>query len=275
MKHNILIAVCGLWLMLLISQKVSAQSQLYAIEPLPLEVSASRTVSLIFAANVKSVDRGSADLLAQKAKATENVILVKASRKDIAPTSLTVITTDGGLHVFEVRYQEEPSALGLQLLSKQHRPPQARISDSFDEGEIREGIKIAQGKKSNLNRRQQADKFSAKVDGFYVRGPAMFIRLCLENRSAIDYEIETLRIFTEDKKQVKRSSSQQDEITVIGRSGELSQVKASEQSLIVLAIPKLTLPKIKRLCVSIIERNGARTFSINLRRKDLSKIAPL
>ena len=276
MKHNMITAVYLICLVQLIPQKVSAQNEtLYAIESLPLEVSASRTVSLSFGANIISVDRGSAELLAQKVKRAENVVLVKAARKDVAATSLTVITADGELHVFDVRYQEQPSSLGLQLITKQHHPSAARISEFIDESQIKNGIQPAQTKEPNMNRGQRISGFSATVDGLYVDGPIMYLRLSLENRSVIDYDVQILRIFTEDKKQVRRSASQREEISIIGRSSEIDQVKASERRTFILAIPKLTFPKSKRLVVRITEQSGARGLSINLRQKDLNRIAPL
>lgn len=261
---------------LLIHPTATAQNgALYAIEALPLEVSASRTVSLSFAASVKAVDRGSAELLAQKVAGTDNVVLVKAARKDIGPTSLTIITADGDLHVFEARYKEEPSALGLQLIPRQHQPPAARISETIEHNQIKEGINLATAAKPNLNRKQEASGFSATIDGFYVSGAVIYLRLSLENRAAIDYDLETLRLFTEDKKQVRRSASQQNELRVIGSSGEIKTIKASEQKTLVVAIPKLTLPKSKRLFLRLTEHDGARNLSVSLKQKHLNRITPL
>jgi len=256
-------------------KSIAQNHQLYAVESLPLEVCESRTVSLSFPASVKAVDRGSAELLAKKAPATDNVILVKAARKNIQPTSLTVITADGDLHVFEVRYQEQPSALGLQLISKQGQPPAARISNTIDQNQIRDGINLALGKDPNLNRKQEASGFSATIDGLYVRDAVMYLRLSLENRSMIDYDLETLRLFTTDKRRIKRSASQQEELRMIGISAETRQVKASEQKTLVVAIPKLTLPKNKLLSLLITEQNGARNLSISLKHKHLNRITSL
>ncbi|MCF0075394.1 conjugative transposon protein TraN [Dyadobacter sp. CY261] len=277
MHLTIKTAACLCWLIqLLAHSKTSAQNErLYAIEPVPLEVSASRTVSLSFSAPVKSLDRGSADLLAQKAKSTENVVLLKAARPQMQPTSLIVITADGELHTFEVRYQEQPSSLGLHLFASRHQPHAAELSEGIDQSVINEGIGLAVIKKPNLDRRRQAAGFSASIDGYYVKGPVMFLRLKLENRSVIDYRIQTLRVFTTDKKQIKRSASQRDELSVIGSSERTDQVKAGEKKTLVLAIAKLTIPENKRLSIGITEANGARNLAIDLKKKHISRIAPL
>jgi hypothetical protein len=49
------------------------------IEPYPLWVTLNKTTNLIFPYAIKSVDRGSRDVLAQKAKGVENILLVKAN----------------------------------------------------------------------------------------------------------------------------------------------------------------------------------------------------
>jgi conjugative transposon TraN protein len=268
--------MCCLVIMLLSKSTGYAQNQpLYAIESLPLQVSAESTVSLSFAAAVKNVDRGSAELLAQKAKGVENVVLLRAARSDIQPTSLIVITADGQIHTFEVRYQQRPSCIGLQVLPKQHQPGDARFAKAIDQTQIQESVSLAMDQQSNLRRKGAAGDFSVQVDGLYVSGPVICIRLRMANRSVIDYEIETLRIFASDRKQIKRSASQQQELELIGSSSESDQIKASEQRTVVLALVKTTLPKSKNLVIQLTERGGARHISVPLKARHLSKIAAI
>lgn len=268
--------MCCLMIMLLSSSTGYGQSPaLYAIEPLPLQVSAERTVSLSFAAAVKNVDRGSAELLAQKAKGVENVVLLRAARSQMQPTSLIVITADGQIHTFEVEYQQRPSCIGLQVMPKQHQPAAARFSNTIDQSQIQESVSLAMDQQSNLNRKAQVGDFSVKVDGLYVSGPVICIRLRMANRSVIDLQIETLRIFASDKKQIKRSASQQQELALIGSSEDSDQIKASEQKTVVVALAKTTLPKSKNLVIQITERGGARHISVPLKARHLSKIAAI
>lgn len=46
---------------------------------------------------LKSVDRGSKDVLAQKAKGVESILQVKAAKTNFDETNLTVINADGKL----------------------------------------------------------------------------------------------------------------------------------------------------------------------------------
>jgi len=266
--------ICRLILLLLLPPAAYSQTQtLHAIEALPLQVSAECTVSLSFAAAVKTVDRGSAELLAQKAKGVENVVLLRASRSGMGPTSLIVITADGDIHPFQVEYQQQPACISLQIMPRQRQPTAARFPETIDQSQIDEPLSAALAQPSNLSRKAAEGGFSVKVDGLYVSGPVICIRLKLDNRSVIDYQTETLRIFTCDKKQIKRSASQQQHLELIGSLGEYDQIKALEQKTVVVALAKTTLPKSKNLIIELDERGGARHISVPLKARHLSKIA--
>ena len=60
-----------------------------------LSVAYNTTTVLVFPASVKPIDRGDRDILAVKQPGVENVVKVKASRKNFAPTNLLVFTSDG------------------------------------------------------------------------------------------------------------------------------------------------------------------------------------
>lgn len=268
--------ICWVMIIFLSPSKGQGQNQtLHVIQALPLQVSAESTVSLSFAAAVKTVDRGSAELLAQKARGVENVVLLRAARSGIQPTSLIVITADGQIHTFQVEYQQQLSCIGLQVISKQHQPAAAQFAERIDQSQIDESLSAAAGQRRNLSRKSKAGDFSAKVDGLYVSGQVICIRLRMANRSVIDYQAETLRIFVCDKKQIKRSGSQRQELELIGSSQEYDQIKASEQKTVVAALAKTTLPKNKNLIIELRERDGARHISLPLKARHLSKIAPL
>src|SRR5690606_26201082 len=80
-----------------------------------IEVTFNKTSSLVFPALIKSVDRGSRDVLAQKAKGVENVLQLKAARPGFAETNLTVITADGEIQHFTVSYSKKPESLVVKI----------------------------------------------------------------------------------------------------------------------------------------------------------------
>ena len=100
----------------------SAAAQLNTSDTTPVTINSieisicyNKTTSLIFPYAVISVDRGSADVLAQKAKAVENILHVKAGKRNFTPTNLSVVTADGKFYSFLLHYEENPMILSVPV----------------------------------------------------------------------------------------------------------------------------------------------------------------
>ncbi|MDR6809684.1 conjugative transposon TraN protein [Dyadobacter sp. BE34] len=266
--------ICSLLAALFFTQPAPAQPiQFFAIESHPVEISAERTVAVIFPFSITSVDRGSTQILAQKAKGTQNVLLLKAAQKDIPPTSLIVITSDGAIYSFEVSYRKEPSS--LILLSNPASSRSAKSVSGIDERQISEAIDLASRHPTNLKKRSSGGGVSAVLEGLFISEQLMLLRVSLDNKSAIDYEVESVRMFVADRRQVKRTASQHSEILPVKMSVELSQVKGSEQRSLVIAIPKMTLPRAKQFTIEVHEKGGARHLRIKLNARQLRGVSAL
>ena len=61
-----------------------------------LHIGYSKTTSIVFPYAIKSIDKGSPDVLMQKAKGVENILLIKAAKQNFTQTNLTVITVIAG-----------------------------------------------------------------------------------------------------------------------------------------------------------------------------------
>ena len=77
------------------------------IKPYNLELGFDATTVLIFPATIKDCDRGTRDILVQKSNLLENVLKIKAAKRDFTTTNLHVFTGDGGMYVFTVAYNEK------------------------------------------------------------------------------------------------------------------------------------------------------------------------
>src|SRR6267378_7169742 len=93
------------WCLIILALKANGQS---AVQTHHVEVTYNKTSNIVFPTIITSVDRGSRDILAQKAKGVENVLQLKAGKENFPETSLTVITADGILHQFTVNYSSQP-----------------------------------------------------------------------------------------------------------------------------------------------------------------------
>ena len=75
--------------------KLIAQYLPKSIAPYRIEIGYVKTSNLIFPSAIKSVDRGSSWVLAQKAPGVENILQIKAAQPNFKETNVTVVTADG------------------------------------------------------------------------------------------------------------------------------------------------------------------------------------
>ncbi len=86
------------------------------VTPYDVEVTFAKTVHILFPAEVKYVDLGSANIIAGKADGADNVVRVKAAVRGFQDeTNFSVITSDGCFYSFNVTYSEYPSQLSIEM----------------------------------------------------------------------------------------------------------------------------------------------------------------
>ena len=85
------------------------------IKPFKLQVGFYKTTVLIFSSPVLFGDRGFNEVIAAKERGLENILKIKAARKNFSPTNLHVFTSDGKVYPFEIVFSEHPSAFTFDL----------------------------------------------------------------------------------------------------------------------------------------------------------------
>ncbi len=216
-----------------------------------LTVTTDKTTSLIFPFPIKYVDRGTKDIIVQPVKEDERILLVKATGKSFPETNLSVVTGDGHVYSFTVNYAPQPEALVF------HLPPYktgtiATYANAILNNPPLRIVKVEKG------------KVVAKVSGIYIKDEVMYYQLEIHNHSPVDFDIELLKFFIEDKKKGKRTSVQENELVPLLIAGNKTKVKAYDFSVIVVALDKFTIPDAKFLGIQVMERNGGRHFNLKL-----------
>jgi conjugative transposon TraN protein len=282
MKRNlwviILVFVC--LLVDLKAQKAKSFAGAAIIEPFKLEVSYNKTTHLVFPLSIISIDRGSAGILAQKATGVENILKVKADKKDFEETNLSVITSDGKLYSFLVCYNGNPAYLNVNVDSVLGQPSlnelKQKASGTFNEALMSYYTKLALHAGQNLHGvKTTSAKASIHLEGVYVKENALFLRLQLRNRSAINYDIDQLRLFVRDKVQTKRTAIQEKEVEPTFIEGNSTAIRANSTQSIVLAVPAFTVPKEKYMVIEMTEKGGGRNLLLKVKSKLLLKAQPL
>jgi hypothetical protein len=103
-------------------------------------------------------------------------------------------------------------------------------------------------------------KMRLVVRGIYTRGKSLFFSLKLINRSALDYDVDSIRFFVAEKHpggliRVK-------ELAPMYVFDSAAQVRGFSRAATVYVLPRLTLARHCRLQVEVLEKNGGRHLQV-------------
>jgi len=242
------------------------------VENKNLAISYSKTTSLIFPFSITSVDRGSQDVLAQKARGVENVLQVKAGRKQFPETNLTVITADGVLHQFTVTYSDTPSTQAITIAAKSEKQSLILVKDAINERDIQFDSRLVL--KQNVSGRidqQSKYQMNLALQDIFIHGNTLYYRIQIRNKSSISYDINSLKFLIKDRKKAKRTSSQEIELVPLFVGNDSDRIQAYASSTMIYAVRKFTIPDGKILRINLFEENGGRHLTLKVDNKDILK----
>lgn len=268
------ISVVGLMILFLANFDGQAQQ---SIPSRQLEIAYWKTTNIVFPFAIKSVDRGSKDVLAQKAGGIENVLQLKAAKEDFRETSLTVVTADGTLYPFTVGYAEHPAVQNLSLVDEKQESGAIHFSaEKFNEAEVRFYCGMAAYEKNNAVSKKD-DKFGITMllNGLFIHDNVIYYRIKLTNSTHIGYDIDQLRFFIRDQKKAKRTATQEVEVRPVYIEGNVQQISGKTQQVVVFALPKFTIPDQKYLAIQLMEKNGGRHLALKVHNKSIVRAEPI
>jgi len=247
------------------------------IPPYPLEITYNKTTNLIFPYAIKSVDKGSADVLAQKAIGVENVLQLKAAKQGFAQSNLTVITADGSFYPYILDYSDEPANLNMWIINPQVTPqPVAVFSANATNNVIAADAQKIISRDRIIKGLIDADyNIVLDVKGVYSHDDVLYFQVSLQNHSSIDYTIQSLRFFIHDKKRIKRTAEQEIEMTPLYTLGNIGGIPHASEQTICIALSRFTIPDKKYLSLQLMEQNGGRHLSVKIKNKTLMRSATL
>ncbi|MWB94932.1 MULTISPECIES: conjugative transposon protein TraN [Flavobacterium] len=274
---KLLLMVPLLFMTISVLGQQTSKNRLFQTESDSLMIAYSKTTSIVFPFAIKSVDKGSPEILVQKAKGLENILQVKAAQKGFFQTNLTVVTADGKLYSFVLDYNEEFPQLNLTLNKTKPDVQEIYFSDEItNEKDIQEYSKLALYDKKKL-RGQKESKYDIdlKLNGIFIREQVMYYRIKVTNNSKISYDIDQIRFFIRDAKKVKRTASQEIEITPIYILNDIDKIQAEAENIFVFALPKFTIPEKKYLVIQLMEKNGGRHLEEHVKNTKLVQVTVL
>ncbi len=271
MKKISAVMIMGFFLFIRISHAqefINTHNQVKVIPPYPLTINCSKTTNIIFPYAIISVDRGSKDLLAQKAEGVENVLQIKAAKQNFFQTNLTVITADGRLNSFIVDYANNPFVLNLSLAANKYKDSSSVLLETVNQAEVQHYIRLALESKDKV--RDIKDKrfgICIKLNGLFVHDDVIYLRVSITNKTNINYDIDQLRFYIRDKKKAKRTSSQEIELKPLYAEDYCAIVAGQTEKTFVYAFPKFTIPDKKFLAIELMEKNGGRHMKLAIQNK--------
>ena len=269
------ISAMGMGLFLLITIfKAKAQTntiwQIKAIEPYHVAVSFFKTTNIIFPYSIISVDIGSRDVLAQKAKGVENILQIKAAKESFPQTNISIITADGTLTSFILDYAEQPSVLSLSLIPEEKKNSSCILSETFNEAEVQKYAKLASVSKEKISWiKDKRFGICMKLNGLFIHDNIMYLRMSIANKTNINYNIDQLRFYIRDQKKTKRTATQEIEINPLYVKDDTAVIVGQTERVFVYAVPKFTIPDKKYLVIELMEKNGGRHLKIKVRNKTI------
>lgn len=265
MKH-ITIVLFGL---LSLAFKVKAQT---SIAPYHISVSYNKTSNIIFPYAIKSVDRGSITVLAQKAKGVDNILQIKAGEQGFAATNLSVITSDGQFYSFVVEYAEDPSALNISFVKDSTEA--AISSEPVNEAQFNNIIDVVKNASPFFRKQAYEQKMLLRLQGIYLLHNTMCFRFNLRNSSQVDYMPDYVRFFIRDKKRSKRTAVQETEVLPLYATTH-KPIPGLQGETFVMAFAPFTIPDTKELVMEVGETNGGRSLVMHITHRQLVKAKAL
>ncbi|PSK90775.1 conjugative transposon protein TraN [Taibaiella chishuiensis] len=242
------------------------------IASFPLTITFSKTTNLMFPYPIKSVDKGSKDVLVQIAKGVENILQVKAAKQGFAETNLTVVTSDGKLYSYLLNYSDFPAALNIKVGQNINYPGSDALFTykSDNEAKVHDITEQIASKKPVIkNIRDSRYEVAIFLHGVYIKDDKLYFQFRLENNSNVDYSAEAIRFFIKDKKKSKRTSTQEIELSPVQVAGNTEIIRGQSSQNFVVALPKFTVPDKKLLCIELQEQNGGRHLGLKIQNKTI------
>ena len=269
MKTRIILSLVMLLTVLSVKAQESVETRIFPtnqiIAPHLIEVTFSKTVHILFPSEVKYVDLGSYDIIADKATGAENVVRIKSAV-----------------------YKNEPAQLSIEMEDWLRKNPMGGAADDRMFVKLKElggetplvvnRIMYTLYKKNKRDIRHIGCKkygIQTLLKGIYINNDLLYLHTSLRNTSDISFDIDHIRFKVVDKKVARRTAMQENFIEPVRTYTRLITVDGKATVRNIFVLPKLTLPDDKLLVVEIYEKGGARHQSFRIENTDLVAAKPI
>lgn len=245
---------------------------LEGMESRTLPVTGRKMTNVIFPVDIAAGVRVSRDVLVQKVKGVDNVIELKALRRDFAPTNLAVYAKDGRLYSFVLHYVEDTSILDYRVVSDGSAvAPKVRLTGwPLDPETLQADARMLAARRSFLRQRVTSDGLGLRLKGVYLRDSLLWLSMELQDRTNMGCTPGGLRIYTKDRKKVKRTATQELECAPAYSEG-FGVLSGPGREAAAVAFHPFVVSKGKRLVISFSDEDAGRQVILRVKGKVLMK----
>ena len=287
MKTRIILSLVMLLTVLSVKAQEAVETKIFPtnqiISPHKIEVTFQKTVHILFPSEVKYVDLGSFDIIADKATGAENVVRIKAAVKGFeGETNFSVICEDGSFFSFNAKYAREPEMLNIEMKDFLENEDTSDFSHTRMNIYFRELgnespllVKlIMQSIYKNNDRKVRhlgSKRFGIQflIKGIYTYNGMLYVHTQTKNSSNVPFDTDFIRFKITDKKVPKRTAIQETVLDAVRSYNEVIEIAGKSTVRTVYALPKFTIPDDKLLLVELYEKNVGRHQSIRVENADL------
>lgn len=237
--------------------------------PYNIEVNDKQQTHFILPEEIVYVDFGN-ELEVNKASGVDNILALRATKENISPTNVSVITSSGKFYTFNLKYSSSPESFSFVI----DTPKRERVA-LFDNNELTSTQK--ENIRTEINTRFQSiskltEDFAGirfAVTNIFIDKDILYFKFKITNYSNIDYQPDFVRFYIQDAKILKKTTVQQLEQVPLFFFDQPKRINAHDTKIFSVALNKFTIPDKKILIVEMQESSGGRHFIIKVKNRDI------
>ena len=257
-----------IWMATLLFSKSVCFSQT-PIHSYSLQLTVGKTSNIIFPFPLRSVDRGSAEILVRKAAGVENILQLKAAKPNFHPTNVSVVTSDGRFYSFVLSYSQDPAVLNLSFSSDSSVMLEGTIENDSLLKSTAEHVCLAE---RTLHFTARGQDLKLRLENIFTDQRLLWFCFSLASRSSINTAPFQFRFFLRDRHEVKRTASQFLELEPVYH---YSAGQDSGVSKFIFAFRPFGIPRKKQLILRVNYGQGFETLTLFLGPRVLHHVREL
>jgi conjugative transposon TraN protein len=234
-------------------------------------------IHLIFPDEVRYIDFGSDNILAEPAANLQNIVRIALVKKFTIPTNVSVATANKEFFTFDFSYDQSQDNFSYIIGDSIIRSnPVLLQKEDMSDGSKEDIVeRITKKGRTIYNLGQRKNKIEFSIQNVFVRDNKLIFRFSIINESNIKYDIDYLKFYTVDKKRNKKTASQIIESQPLFIDNFSNLIEGKSENIFVVGFEKFTIPDNKYFIIEINEKNGGRHIVFEVNNRDIINAEPL